>query len=125
NERCFVFSFRQPLYRFERRGEDTLARSAVKSPNHPILARAANCAQQARTSLVVWFMEHNGATHPASAKNRKHGDSSERKSAPGPGERGVLQENPLAAPARAFTLESPQRANPADFRPWNAYLFQL
>ena len=31
----------------------------------------------------------------------------------------------LAAPARAFTLESPQRANPAYLGPWSAHLFQL
>jgi hypothetical protein len=70
-------------------------------------------------------MKHNGAAHPASAKNGEHRDSSERKSAPGPRHRGVLQENPLAAPTRAFMPKSPQRANPTYLGPWSAHLFQL
>src|SRR5580704_17674847 len=70
-------------------------------------------------------MKHNGAAHPASAKNGKRRDSSERKSAPGPGERGVLQENPLAAPSRALTPQSPQRTNPTYLGPWKTHLSQL
>src|SRR5580704_1188900 len=105
NKRGFVFSHRQPRYCLKRNSKNALASPFIKSPNDPILARATDSLQQARASLAVRLVKHNGAPHTASVKNCEHGLCSERKPAVRPRECCILQEDPLTAPLDAFAPE--------------------
>src|SRR6202034_2850076 len=99
-DRRFVVFPRQPCNGRERYGENTFRSHFVEFADHPLLAYSTSVIDPAGGifALTVWFVKYNGTARTPLPKNSKRGESAERKPAPRPGERRILQKNPMIAP---------------------------
>jgi hypothetical protein len=69
DEYSFRFISWQPGNCLDRIREDSFCGSCVQFAHNPVLARAAEMVNPARSSLAEWFVKHHGGAHTPPTKN--------------------------------------------------------